>query len=115
MKHGWSPVAALLLCACGVGSAVAAGQATDPRPGGVERGEVLARAWCAECHAVERGAQPPFARVPSFVEVADMPSTTAASLHAFLATPHTGDMPAVKLKAEELDAIVAYVLSLKER
>jgi mono/diheme cytochrome c family protein len=76
---------------------------------------VLARAWCAKCRAVERGAQPPFAGVPSIVEVANMPSTTAASLHAFLATPHTGDMPALKLEAEELDAIVAYVLSLKDR
>jgi mono/diheme cytochrome c family protein len=115
MKHGWYSRAALLLYACRVGSVVAAGPASDTRPGDVERGQMLARAWCAQCHAVERGAQPPFAGVPRFVDVADMPSTTAASLHAFLATPHGGDMPAVKLKADELDAIVAYVLSLKVR
>jgi mono/diheme cytochrome c family protein len=98
-----------------IAASVAAGPLADPRAGDVERGQKLARAWCAGCHAVETGADPPFAGVPSFPDVARMPSTTAAALHAFLATPHAGDMPSVKLKAEELDAIVTYVLSLKER
>lgn len=83
-----------------------------PAPTDIEQGQTLARAWCAGCHQVEPGGKAPFAEVPSFVAVARMPSTTGSALRAFLSTPHS-DMPQVKLKAGELDAMIAYVLSLK--
>jgi len=79
------------------------------------RGHALAQAWCAGCHAVEAGAaQSRFADVPSFAAIARLPSTTSPALHAFLSTPHS-DMPDIKLKGEEIDAVVAYILSLKEK
>jgi hypothetical protein len=37
----------------------------------------------------------------------------APALHAFLTTPH-GDMPDIKLKAGEINAVIAYILSLKK-
>jgi cytochrome c len=79
------------------------------------RGHALARAWCASCHAVEPGApEGPFADVPSFTAIARLPTTTSSALHAFLSTPH-GDMPDIKLKSGEIDAVVAYILSLKDK
>ena len=79
----------------------------------VEGGHALATAWCRNCHAVEpKEIVGPYADIPSFVEIARLPSTTASSLHAFLTTPH-GDMPDIKLKSSEIDDIVNYILSLK--
>lgn len=78
------------------------------------RGHALAQAWCASCHAVEATeSQSPFADVPSFTAIASLPSTTSPALHAFLSTPH-GDMPDIKLKSEEIDALVVYILGLRK-
>jgi mono/diheme cytochrome c family protein len=106
-------LSALLLLAASLGASPgrAAGPLAMPAPG-TEKGLALARAWCANCHAVESGDTAPFADIPTFAAVARQPSTTAPALHAFLSTPH-GDMPDIKLKSDELDAIVAYILSLK--
>lgn len=82
---------------------------------GAERGHALARAWCASCHAVEPGAaKAPYADVPSFTAIAGVPTTTSPALHAFLSTPH-GKMPDIKLTSAEIDAVVAYILSLKDK
>jgi cytochrome c len=79
----------------------------------VTRGEALARAWCSSCHAVESGQLVgPYMNVPSFTEVARLPSNTALALRAFLSTPHP-TMPNVKLTTGEIDEIVAYILSLR--
>jgi len=108
------PILLLLAAGSFVASGRAAGSLGTPAPGDAEKGRTLARAWCASCHAVEPGGAAPFADIPSFAAVARMPSTTAPALHAFLSTPH-GDMPDIKLKSDELDAIVAYLLSLKRK
>jgi len=42
------------------------------------------------------------------------PSTRSLALHAFLAKPHA-DMANLKLKADKLDVVVAYLLSLKTK
>jgi mono/diheme cytochrome c family protein len=79
----------------------------------VTRGGELARAWCANCHAVERGQLVgPYMNVPNFTDVARLPSTTAMALRAFLSTPHPS-MPNVKLTAGEVDEIIAYIMSLR--
>ncbi len=80
----------------------------------LDLGHALARAWCATCHAVEPGQRTgPFAGVPSFTAIAHQPSTSAASLRAWLVTAHR-DMPDVKLKPEEIDEVVDYILRLRE-
>ncbi len=102
-----APSALALVLAAG---AVAAGLRAE-----VEGGHQLVHAWCAGCHAVEPGETAgPYADVPSFVAVARMPSTTASSLHAFLSTPH-GDMPDIKFTPAQLDEVVTYILSLREK
>jgi mono/diheme cytochrome c family protein len=89
------------------GDARAAADRTD-----VTVGQELSRAWCSECHQVEPGRiLGPYSNVPSFTEIAGQSSSTAASIRAFLATPHP-TMPNLKLTPAETDEIVAYILSL---
>lgn len=90
-------------------NALAAGTRAD-----VGSKHALARAWCASCHAVEPSdLEGPMPHAPSFTAVAQLPSTSAPALRAFLTTPH-GDMPDIKLKAGEINAVIAYILSLKK-
>lgn len=84
-------------------------------PAAPESGHGLSRALCASCHGVEPDdPETSFAEVPTFTAIARLPTTTSPSLHAFLSSPH-GDMPDIKLKSAEMDAIVGYILSLKQR
>ena len=102
----WLP--ALLFAA--LGAVAAGGRRVD-----VDNGHELARAWCRSCHGVEpHDAVGPYADVPTFTAVARMRSTTSASLRVFLTTPH-GDMPDIRLKPDQIDEIVAYILSLNDR
>jgi hypothetical protein len=41
-----------------------------------------------------------------------MPATTSMSLHVFLLTPHA-NMPNYHLTPQEIDDVVAYILSLR--
>jgi mono/diheme cytochrome c family protein len=80
-----------------------------------DKGHALARTLCASCHSVEPSdSDSSFAEVPSFTAIAALPTTTSSGLHAFLSTPH-GEMPDVKLTSDEMDAVVDYILSLKEK
>lgn len=81
----------------------------------VDNGHELSRAWCRSCHAIEpHELVGPYADVPTFAAIAGMPSSTATALRVFLTTPH-GDMPDIKLKPDQIDEIVAYILSLNEK
>ncbi len=94
----WS---ALLLLA-GFPSALAQ-QIGDPAAG-----ERLAGANCAQCHGSD-GAQ---GAAPALAAIAAMPSTTQASLSAFLQTPHAS-MPSLIFSGAELNDLIAYILSLR--
>jgi len=98
--------AAAVLCA---GDALAADRLD------VSRGEALARQWCTDCHVIDRGNRERlYDEVPTFSEVAALPSTTEVSLRAFLQTPHRR-MPNFRLAPPETDELVAYILDLKEK
>ena len=78
-------------------------------------GELIAKTWCAGCHVID-GASPPFGRsdaIPSFSAVANMSSTTAASLRVFLSTPHAR-MPDYNLTQREIADVSEYILSLRK-
>ena len=76
-------------------------------------GRTVAESWCANCHLVGRQAQGPAGdAAPPFAAVAALPSTTEMSLRAFLRTPHSR-MPDYQLSQNELDGVVAYILSLR--
>lgn len=82
-------------------------------PGDPAAGLRLAATWCANCHQVAPGGPGPSSdAAPAFQAIARMPSTTSMALRAFLQTPHP-NMPNYHLTREELDDLVAYLLSLQ--
>jgi cytochrome c2 len=81
----------------------------------LSRGESLARQWCTECHVIGRGNKERlYNEVPTFAEIAALPSTTEVSLRAFLQTPHRL-MPNFRLAPAEIGELVAYIVDLKEK
>ncbi|MCX8135069.1 MAG: cytochrome c [Roseococcus sp.] len=87
--------------------------AQGPAPALIGEGQRLAQQWCANCHAVAPGQRPPAGdAAASFPAIAALPSTTEMSLRVFLQTPHAA-MPDYRLSRAELDAVVAYILSLR--
>ena len=98
---------AVLLIALG-GSASAEVQSAD-----AVAGQQLATAECSKCHALE-GPAHASQTAPSLAAIAQMRSTTSMSLHAFLLTSHPR-MPNFRLTSQEVDNVVAYILSLQRR
>jgi mono/diheme cytochrome c family protein len=97
------------LLALAIAVPAAAQDAVDPA-GGAE----LARTWCSDCHVVSPQQEHGNDAVPSFAAISADPTTTPASLQAFLAKPH-GQMPDLKLSHRQIDDVVAYILGLRQR
>ncbi|NEU15076.1 cytochrome c [Methylobacterium sp. BTF04] len=76
------------------------------------RGWTLAAENCSQCHAIGKGARAGVFGGPSFMAVAEMPSTTGIALDVFLQSHHP-NMPSVRLDRDEMDAVINYILSLK--
>lgn len=77
-------------------------------------GELIANTQCSRCHVII-GTSPKEGRsgsIPSFSEVANMPSTTQTSLREFLSMPHAR-MPNYRLTRQDVLDITDYILSLK--
>jgi mono/diheme cytochrome c family protein len=91
----------------------AVNSASAQNQGRPESGLALARANCAECHAVvpkELGS--PSAGAPSFHKIANVPGMTETALYVALQTSHR-TMPNLRLEPDEMRDVVAYILSLK--
>ncbi|NJO35114.1 MAG: cytochrome c [Rhodospirillales bacterium] len=98
----------LVATAVATRAAWAAGDTTD-----VSAGRELALNWCSECHlVVENQDRVPSDGVPTFLAIANHRSTTELGLRVFLTSPH-GKMPNIMLTREQMDEIVAYILSLR--
>lgn len=79
------------------------------------RGLMLARSLCSSCHIVAPGEAPGVvnADIPSFMAVAAKEGQTKERIKSHVLNPHPV-MPKVQLTTSELDAIAAYIMSLKE-
>jgi len=77
-------------------------------------GGQLAVRWCMACHVIEPGQRMATDNAPSFQAIAARPGTTADSLDRYLSTGHTL-MPDFSLSSQERDALIAYILSLRQR
>ncbi len=100
--------AALLAITC-----AALPAAAQPEPGDARAGQRLATTWCANCHRIAPGGPGPSTdAAPAFPAIAQMASTTSMSLRVFLQSPH-GNMPDYRLTREQLDDLVAYILTLR--
>ena len=81
--------------------------------GSAKRGEAMAKAVCAECHAVEKGAGGSRnGNAPRFQTLATTRGMTPMALMVALRTSHK-EMPNLVLKNSEVDDIIAYIETLK--
>ena len=105
-KHALSAGALLAM-------SLAAGPIAAQERGAAQAGQALAQRLCAECHAVQPGeVRSPATSAPPFAKIAAVPGMTSAALRAVLQTSHR-TMPNVMLQLDELDDLVAYMLSLQ--
>jgi len=88
----------------------------------IEAGRQIALAICAKCHVAAENQPAPALRppAPSFNDIAAEPDVTEESLRVFLGRPHGEQrrmsiMPPFVLPASQVDAVVAYLLSLKRQ
>ena len=83
----------------------------QPLVGDPPLGRKTATALCGTCHQVigGKGRDSP----ASFVDIANMTSTTALSLKVFLRSSHK-EMPNLIVDSSDTDDLIAYILSLKE-
>lgn len=90
-------------------------EAQAQQVGNVQQGLKLARDECAQCHlvvkAVGRSTNPD---APTFEAIAKTPGMTSTALTAALLTSHH-NMPNIVIKGDDLNAVIAYILSLKEK
>lgn len=82
----------------------------QPVGGNASIGRQTAKTLCVPCHQIggTRRDGP-----PSFVDIANMPSTTALSLKVFLRSNHK-EMPNLVIPDSETDDLIAYILNLKQ-
>ncbi|KQT53362.1 hypothetical protein ASG52_04350 [Methylobacterium sp. Leaf456] len=116
MTKTLAPLVGAVIVACLLvtfGGSEKAGAVGDSHVNHRERGRTLAVQLCAECHVV--GGQPHAGGFvgPSFVGIANMPSTTGTALTVFLQSHHQR-MPSLRLDRNEADAVIDDILSLKE-
>lgn len=79
-----------------------------------EKGKELARSLCSSCHIVGPGEAPPVvnADIPSFMAIAARQGQSAERIETFVINPHPV-MPKIQLTKRELEAVAAYIMSLK--
>lgn len=93
-----------------LGAALAARGAAAQDP---DSGRRLAMKWCVSCHIVVPGADGSDA-APPFETIANDPRVSERGLRAWLAEPHP-PMPNLHLDRLEIDDVVAYLESLREK
>ena len=76
----------------------------------IDRGQRLAGAWCASCHAVEPN-QGTSDLAPAFELIANDPAKDDAQLRGWLVAPHP-PMPDFNLSKDEYD-LIGYIGSLR--
>ena len=90
--------------------------------GDPQAGQKIAEQLCASCHAVMpgEGVDPhpdplPFERHEAlpFEDIANTPGITAMALFSWLSTSHP-TIPDIVLEEEEMQNVVAYILTLKK-
>lgn len=79
----------------------------------VETGARIARETCASCHSIGAGPEKKaVSAAPSFEAIAAMPSISELAIKVFLQTPHAS-MPNIMLAQAQINALAAYILSLR--
>jgi mono/diheme cytochrome c family protein len=100
--------AAVALVGLAVPGIVCAADMGDP-----QRGLVYAKKACSECHAVEKGEVSPNIKAPNFSAIAASPGMTERALIVWLQSSHHATMPNFIIPPDDLDNVVAYIMSLR--
>jgi mono/diheme cytochrome c family protein len=88
-------------------------EATDI--GDPQKGLAYARKVCAQCHNISRSdAGSPDSRAPTFRQVANTPGMSVTALTVWSRSSHP-TMPNLIIDPEDMDDLIAYILSLKDR
>jgi mono/diheme cytochrome c family protein len=77
------------------------------------QGRAVAEAWCANCHVVGSGSRTGSDAAPSFASIAQH-RPNASALRIWLSQRHKDVMPNYALSRDEVDNVVAYILSLRQ-
>ena len=88
--------------------------ATGAHAASVAHGQKLAQSYCDECHVIVRNGPAGWTSAPSFAAIADKPTTTAASLRAFIEKPHMNMLNLARSPSEAAD-LAAFILSLRQK
>jgi cytochrome c len=82
--------------------------------GDAKRGLAYAQKTCAKCHAVERGDMfSPTMIAPTFGSIANTPGINERALVVWLQSSDHATMPNLILAQQDLDDVVAYIMSLR--
>lgn len=102
-----------LMLFVGVLACIAAASAEAAKLGDPKTGQVYAQTHCAGCHSISRGgSESAVAAATPFQMIADTGGITRTALYVFFRTPHP-TMPNLIVKDDDLDNVIAYILSLK--
>jgi mono/diheme cytochrome c family protein len=85
----------------------------QPLPGEEANGRHIATTVCVACHQVAPDGKASTVGAPSFVDVANMPSTTALALKVFLRSNHK-KMPNFLISESDTNDLIAYILGLRQ-
>ncbi len=77
-------------------------------------GENLARQWCSSCHLATSDQASGGDSAPTFEAIAETAAERTSDLRAWLADPHP-PMPNLDLTRYEIDDLLAYIESLRDR
>jgi mono/diheme cytochrome c family protein len=79
----------------------------------VAMGQNLAKTFCRDCHQISIEESKPRAHVPSFIEIAKLPTTTTLSIRAFMQIKHN-EMPNYQLTRDQTENVIAFIMSLQK-
>jgi mono/diheme cytochrome c family protein len=96
----------LCLVTCGATLATAAFAAD------AQKGETLAKRWCATCHIISSDQRQGTAQAPPFSAIATKPNFNETTVAYFLLTPHPS-MPDMSLSRAEARDLAAYIAMQK--
>ena len=83
--------------------------------GDARKGLHYAQRVCAACHIVQRSdAASPNSKAPSFKQIANTPGMSVTALTVWSRTTHP-TMPNLIIEPNDMDDLIAYILSLKDR
>lgn len=83
--------------------------------GDAATGERLAEQWCSSCHVIDGGTGVSGVdAAPPFRTIANTPGKTSGALRRFLLRPHS-PMPDLQLSEPDIDHLIAYIETLREK